>query len=99
VITCSAQNRVVRRLLILVPLITVLAACGGTKHSAQRDWKAVIDDWENNGRIDGQYTCGAADAAAAHLNDIPTLASPAATLRLATGAVDRYARAVCPSTP
>jgi hypothetical protein len=102
-ITLADQNRGVRKVIVLVPLVAALSACGGAKHSApappvRGEWKAVVNDWENNGRLDGRYSCAAVVEAVAHLNEVPT-ASPTVSIRRIISALDRYAGTVCPKTP
>jgi hypothetical protein len=53
------------------------------------EWKAVLNDWYDDGRIEGSYSCGAAVIAASHLPPDPVAYSDVQQV------VDGYARKAC----
>ena len=84
-------------------MVIVLAAsgCGGAhRRSPQpvvpvREWHAVINDWEDNGRITQPHSCGSVVVAVGAL----TRFSSPATFTDVVHALDRYAGTVCTHHP
>ena len=96
-----------RTLSLLVALGIVAAGCGASRHAQpapvvkEKDWVAVIDDWLDNRRIDGQHSCGAVVEAVAHVAALEHLPSDSAghPYKLMILAFDRYASGACPKHP
>jgi hypothetical protein len=101
------ENPGVRKLVLFVALAVAASGCGGSKHVAAppirpQEWRAVVDDWLDNGRIDIRHRCGAVVEALAHLRFLERIPAPTYNPRLsfahATSTLDRYAASVCPRT-
>jgi hypothetical protein len=59
-------------------------------------WLAVVDDYLDNGRIDGRYSCGDARDAVAKVRAFDARGrTTRRTTRLPTAPFERYARSVC----
>src|SRR5450759_2851100 len=101
----ATQNGPVRRALLPIALVLafVVGGCGGS-HGAHRtpvvtskQWAAVVNDWLDNARIDGRYSCGAVVEAVAHISALHPPYSP--TWQRAVPMLDRYSSQVCTRHP
>ncbi len=97
------------RLVFLIAACAVVAGCGGSKHGAAtppirpKQWQAVVNDWLNNGQMNGTHSCGAVVEAVAHMDAMGQLPSDDPNLRVSSRRAifvfDRYATRVCPRMP
>lgn len=101
----GVKNQGVRTLALLVVLAALVSGCGGISHVVTappirpQEWRGVVSDWLDNGRLDGRHSCGAVVVAVAQLRvleRVPT-GSPRLSYRRAVAAFDHYAATVCPS--
>jgi hypothetical protein len=97
-----------RKLGGLVVLGAIAAGCGGSHVSGHRlppitgkESSAVINDWLDDGRVDGHHSCGAVVEAVAKISALAHSRAehPSLAYHRAISAFDRYAGDVCPSKP
>jgi hypothetical protein len=88
------------RLLVIAVAALAVAGCGGHGRPSLTDrvvtgpeWKAVLNDWYDDGRIEGDYSCAAAVIASSHLPADPGTYSDVIQV------VDRYAVKICTTRP